>query len=168
MVSIGKVIRSQGRRGELRLKPYLEHSLKLFFSRIFLQRKGAREEFRVESLRPYKEYYILKLKGIDSLSQARELVGQEILLPEEDLQTLEKDNYYLFQIIGCSVVTKTGERIGSVKDLLCIEDNDLLVVAKGKREILIPFVQSICLEVNLKRKEILIDPPEGLSELNEI
>jgi len=108
------------------------------------------------------------LKGIDSLSQARELVGQEILLPEEDLQTLEKDNYYLFQIIGCSVVTKTGERIGSVKDLLCIEDNDLLVVAKGKREILIPFVQSICLEVNLKRKEILIDPPEGLSELNEI
>ena len=133
-----------------------------------MQKKGVRKEFRVESFRPYKEYYILKLKGIDSLPQARELVGQEILLPEENLRTLEKGKYYFFQIVGCSVVSKKGIKIGSVKDLLCIEDNDLLVVARGKREILIPFTQSICVEVNLKRKEILVDPPEGLLELDEI
>ena len=96
------------------------------------------------------------------------MVGQEILLREEDLRNLGKDNYYFFQIIGCSVVTKDGEKIGSVKDLWSIKDNDLLVVRKGKREVLIPFSQSICLEVNLERKEILIDPPEGLFELNEI
>lgn len=95
-------------------------------------------------------------------------MGQEVLLLEEDLQTLEKDNYYFFQIRDCSVVTKTGEKVGNVKDLLCIKDNDLLVVKKGRREILIPFTQSICLEVNLRRKEILVDLPEGLSELNEI
>ncbi|NOR22684.1 MAG: 16S rRNA processing protein RimM [Candidatus Aminicenantes bacterium] len=140
----------------------------LFFLRIFLERKGVREGFQVESFRPYKEFYILKLKGIDSLPKARELAGQEILLPEEDLRTLEKGKYYFFQIIGCSVVKKNGEKIGSVKDLLCIKDNDLLVVAKGKREILVPFTKSICLKVNLKRKEILVDLPEGLSELDEI
>ncbi len=95
-------------------------------------------------------------------------MGQEILLPEENLRTPEKGKYYFFQIVGCSVVSKKGKKIGSVKDLLCIEDNDLLVVARGKREILIPFTQSICVEVNLKRKEILVDPPEGLLELDEI
>lgn len=51
---------------------------------------------------------------------------------------------------------------------MSIKDNDLLVVAKGKREILVPFTKSICLKVNLKRKEILVDLPEGLSELDEI
>ena len=119
-------------------------------------------------MRSFKEHYILKLKGVDSLYQARELVGQEILLPEEDLLSLEKDSFYFFQIIGCSVVTKDGIEIGIVKDFLCVQDNDLLVVAKGRREILIPFTHSICLKVNLKQKEILVDLPEGLLELNEI
>ena len=65
----------------------------IFFSRVYLQREKT-QEFWVESFRPYREYFILKLKGIDSLSQAREFVGQEILLPEKDLHTLKKNNYY--------------------------------------------------------------------------
>ena len=75
---------------------------------------------------------------------------------------------YFFQKIGSSVVTKEGEEIGKVKDFLCIQNNDLLVVAKGSREILVPFTYSICLKVNLEQKEILVDLPEGLLELNEI
>lgn len=122
----------------------------------------------MESIRSYREHCIIKLEGIDSLSQARELVGLELLLPEEELLSLEKDNYYSFQIIGCSVVTKGGEEIGSVTDVAEIEDNNLLVVRKGKKEILVPFTHSVCLEVDLKRKRIRIDPPEGLLELNEI
>ena len=58
--------------------------------------------------------------------------------------------------------------MGIVQDLLCIKENDLLVVKKGKKEILVPFTKSICLKVNLKRKEIVVDLPEGLLELDEI
>lgn len=81
---------------------------------------------------------------------------------------MEKDNYYSFQIIGCSVVTQSGKQIGSVSDLIWVKDNNLLVVSQGKEEILIPFTHSVCLEVDLKKKIIRIDPPEGLLELNEI
>jgi len=81
---------------------------------------------------------------------------------------LERGNFYFYQICGCSVVTKSGEKIGIVRDLLCIKENDLLVVEKGSREILIPFSKSICLEVNIKKREVIIDPPEGLLDLNEI
>ncbi len=91
-----------------------------------------------------------------------------MLLPEEDLQPTENDSYYFFQLIGCSVVSKNRERIGNVKDLHLIKDNDLLIIEKEGREILIPFTQAICLEVDLKKKEIVIDPPEGLLELDEI
>jgi 16S rRNA processing protein RimM len=84
------------------------------------------------------------------------------------LQSLEKDNFYSFQIIGCSVVTQRGKQIGSVSDLVWVKDNNLLVVTQGKKEILIPFTHSVCLEVDLKKKIIRIDPPEGLLELNEI
>lgn len=140
----------------------------LFFSRVFLRKKGVLEEFSVEYLRPYKDSYILKLKGINSIPEARDIAGQEILLPEEELEPLEKDHYYHFQIIGCSVSTKSGEKIGKVADFISIPNNDLLVVSKGKREIYIPFMKDICVQVRLDKKEIIIDPPEGLLELNEI
>ncbi len=55
-----------------------------------------------------------------------------------------------------------------VKDILFIKDNDLLVIIKGKREIYVPFTESICVEIDLENKEIIIDPPEGLLELDEI
>jgi len=96
------------------------------------------------------------------------MVGLEVLLPDEGFQDLEEDNYYVFQIIGCSVVTKSGEEVGTVTNLWLVPENDLLVVTKGKTEILIPFSHSVCLEVDLELKKIKIDPPEGLLDLNEI
>lgn len=58
--------------------------------------------------------------------------------------------------------------IGRVKDLLIVNENNLLVIDSDGREILIPFVQGICVGIDLKKKEIVIDPPEGLLEINEI
>ncbi len=108
------------------------------------------------------------MKGIHSLDQARELTNQEIWLPEEDLQPLEQGQYYLHQLSGCSVVTKGGRAIGLVKDVLLIKDNDLLVITKGEEEIYVPFTESICVEINLENKQIIIDPPRGLLDLDEI
>jgi 16S rRNA processing protein RimM len=87
---------------------------------------------------------------------------------EESLQPLEAGKYYLFQLIDCSVATVNRNLVGKVKDILFIKDNDLLVVEKGERRMLIPFTESICIGVDLGKKEILIDPPPGLLDLNEI
>ncbi|UCE43177.1 MAG: 16S rRNA processing protein RimM [Candidatus Aminicenantes bacterium] len=124
--------------------------------------------FEVESLRPFREFCVIKLKGIDTLDQAENITGQEIWIPEEDLQPLDRGKYYLFQLSGCSVVTEDGDLIGLVKDILFIRENDLLVVEKGKRVMLIPFTESICTGVDLGKREIVIDPPDGLLDLYEI
>lgn len=167
-ISIGKLLKSRGKRGEFKFKLYSDCFSKPFFPKVYLQKKGALEEFEVENLRPHKDYYIIKLKEVDTLSQSYELAGQEVLIPEEFLRPLEKDDYYLYQIIGCSVVTRSKETVGTVADVLFVENNNLLVVKKGKREILIPFTEEICLKIKLADKEILIDPPKGLLELDEI
>ena len=66
------------------------------------------------------------------------------------------------------MITKGGDLIGRIKEILFIKENDLLVVEKGKRKMLIPFTESICIGVDLEKKEIVIDPPDGLLDLNEI
>jgi 16S rRNA processing protein RimM len=81
---------------------------------------------------------------------------------------LEGKRYYLFQLSGCSVVTREGSRVGLVKDVLFIDENDLLIVEKGERQVLVPFTESICVEVNLEERKITVDPPDGLLDLDEI
>ena len=126
------------------------------------------KEFEVESLRPFQEFYILKLNGIDTLDLAENFKGEEIWVPEGALKSLDKGKYYMFHLTGCSVVTRGGDAIGLVTDILFIKENDLLVVEKGERKMFIPFTESICIGVDLAKKKIVIDPPEGLLDLNDI
>jgi len=65
-------------------------------------------------------------------------------------------------------VTLDGREVGRVKDVIGIQANDLLVVADGDREILIPLVGTICREFDLLSKRVVIDPPPGLLDINEI
>jgi 16S rRNA processing protein RimM len=84
------------------------------------------------------------------------------------LDPLDEGDYYIHQLLDCTVFTKSGERIGSVHDVLPIAENDLLVVKSGNREHLIPLTPTICFEIDLVKKTVTIDPPEGLLDLNEI
>ena len=97
-----------------------------------------------------------------------EIAKEEVFIPEEELPSLQKDHYYNFQILGCVVVTNNGEKIGIVEDLLAIPGNNLLVVSGRKDQILIPFNKDICVRIDLEGRKIVVDPPEGLLDLNEI
>lgn len=141
---------------------------RLFFSRVYLNREGIPQEYLIESIRPYKNFFILKFKGINTITQAKELVGLECMVEEHELTRLEEDKYYLFQIIGSSVFTESDERIGIVNDVLHVKGNDLLVIDARGKEILIPFTSSICVSVDPEKRKIVLKPPEGLLDLNEI
>jgi 16S rRNA processing protein RimM len=169
LISVGKILRSHGEKGELRLKFYDNNLIELSGLRtVFVGKEGALKEFQVESLIPRGRACHIKLAGVDSLPQADCFAGSEIFVSEENLRCSGRDQYYLFQLSGCSVLNKEGEVIGKVVDVLSIPANDLLVVEREGKEILIPFHESICKEVNLAKKEIRIDPPAGLLDLNEI
>lgn len=136
--------------------------------RVYFKKKGVPEEFLVEDARPHKSFTILKLKGIDSINQALEFVGEDLYYPEEDLLPPEEGGYYFHQINGFTVITKNGEVIGKVDDMMPITDNDLLVVRSESKEFLIPLTPTICLDIDLDQKIVVVDPPEGLLDLNEI
>jgi len=65
-------------------------------------------------------------------------------------------------------VTLKGREVGRIKDLIAVSGSDLLVVESGEREILIPLIGTICREFDLQNRQVVIDPPDGLLDLNEI
>lgn len=104
------------------------------------------------------------------MGRADEFVGRDILAPGEDLKTPEEGRFYDFALIGCSVVTIGGLSVGVVRDVQAIGESTLLVIDgdPGSKEVLIPFSRDICVEVDPPGKRIVIDPPDGLLDLNEI
>jgi len=169
LVTVARILRSQGQGGELRVRFfYITPADCRGLETVFIGREGDFREYRVASLIPRGKYFDLKLEGVDSLSQADRLAGLEISVPEEALKEREKDEFFLFELIGCTVTDGLGQTLGLVRDVLSAGSGNLLVVDREGQEILIPFHESICVRVDRPGKRIVIDPPDGLLDLNEI
>ena len=104
---------------------------------------------------------VMKFIGVDSIDDAETLRDAEICVSEENAVELADGEFFDWQLAGCDVVTVSGKQIGKVRELMRPGGTEILVV-DGDKEYLVPFAESICIEVDVDNKRIVIDPPEGL------
>lgn len=169
MIVLGKITNLQGNKGELRLKPYAgAKSLLAPGENIYIEKEKRLFRFQVESVKKIKNEFVVKLGGINSAEEGLFLLGKEVLFPEEKLPSLAEGEFYEYQLIGASVMTCDQEEVGRVAGFWEMRGKTLMVVEKDKKEILIPFEEAICISIDIKKRLIIIDPPEGLLDLNEI
>ena len=166
LVAIAKIVRPRGLRGEV-----VADVLTDFTGRfdniedvVGLASGGERTSLKVENFWFQKDRIILKFAGVDSVDAAEALRSIEVCIPESDVVELEDDEFFDWQLEGCEVETLDGEKLGTVRELMRTGGTELLVVVGDEREVLIPFAHAICPEVDIERKLIRIDPPEGLLE----
>ena len=128
------------------------------------------QEFEVERIGPYKNSHLLKLKGVDTLGRADELAGCDILVPEEAVRPPEEGTLYDLDLVDCEVETGDGRRVGRVIGVQETGGTPLLVItgAAGGEDVLVPLSESICRRIDTAGKRIVIDPPDGLLDLNAI
>lgn len=160
--------RSQGRDGRLKLKLSEKGPTGFVGRTVYLRQGSDCQAFEVESLTLDRNAYILKLKGVDTLEAADALAGREIYAAEPDFRRLEADRFYDFEIVGCRVRTRAGADVGMVESVLAAGGPVLLVVRREGEEIYVPFTETICVKVDPEAREVVIDPPDGLLDLNEI
>jgi 16S rRNA processing protein RimM len=109
---------------------------------------------------------ILKFAGYDSVDSAKALVGYELAVPADERIKLPAGQFYEWELAGCRVETIAGETIGHVRNIMRTGGVEILVVANDAgKEFLIPMARNICVEIDVEKKLIRIDPPEGLLEL---
>ncbi len=168
LVLVGKVVRSQGKDGRLKVRFYEQPPPGFPGSQVHLHDSGRFEEYQVESLDRDRNSFFLKLRGVDTLARADALAGREIFAEEGVFPGLEQGRYYVFQLIGSRVVTKDGVEVGTVAGIMPAGGSNLLVVAGGGKERYVPLTEGICVKIDPDAREIVIDPPAGLLDLNEI
>ena len=134
---------------------------------------GPYRRHEVESCETYGQKVVLKLRGIDSATDAEPFVGLDILLPCKGLVDLPEGTYYIFELVGLRVFTREGREIGTVRDVFETGGTPLLAIGaagterggRQREEILLPAARSICRVIDTASGRITIDPPEGLLEL---
>ena len=164
LLPIGKVVGTHGIKGYLKVSSYAE-SPDAFApgAQLALRREGRPVvTFRIESARPHKQGILLALEGIGSVEAAEEWVGYDLCIEEAALPELEKGTYYWYQVIGLEVFTVDDRRLGRVKAIFPTGSNDVYVVREGKKEILIPAIESVVVDIDPSHGVMRVDLPEGL------
>ncbi|MBN1566978.1 MAG: 16S rRNA processing protein RimM [Acidobacteria bacterium] len=168
-ITIARIARTRGNRGEVLADLYTDFPDRFnLLSEVWLvPESGSRQLVAVDSTWEHKGRLVLKFAGVDSISAAEHYVGCWIEIPVEQAMPLPEGTYYDHDLIGCSVLDTGGNEIGMVVEVLHFAGNNQLVIKHLDKEFLIPAVESICLKISIKEKQILVDPPEGLMDLGK-
>jgi 16S rRNA processing protein RimM len=168
-VTVAKVTKTQGRKGEVAaalLTDFPERFAER--KRLFaLDEKDRRREVQLEDHWFHKGGVVLKFAGVDSISQAEELIGCEIQIPASERAELEDDSVYISDLVGCTV-SDSGREIGRIERVQFGSGEAPLLVVKGKgdKEYLVPFATAYLDKIDLKGKQVRMRLPAGLLELD--
>jgi 16S rRNA processing protein RimM len=133
--------------------------------KVTLSGKFGERQAEIEFFRRQHGRCVLKLQGIDSISDAEKYVGADVRIPTNELLPPEEGSFYTFQLKGCRVFS-AGEELGTVVDVLDLGGTTVLQVGQDRNETLIPFASSYLKKIDLNQRRIDVDLPEGLKELN--
>jgi len=163
---IGKVVGTHGVRGALKVMAYVE-SLDVLKPGTTIWARGcgaAEKTYRIASAHPHKRILLVCFKEINNLDMAKVLVGANLFAAKAVLPELEEGTYYWADLIGISVFSTDGDYIGRIESILPTGSNDVYVVKNSDlgSETLIPALKSVVLKVDVPKKTMLVDLPEGL------
>jgi 16S rRNA processing protein RimM len=167
-VAVARIARTRGLKGELvadLLTDFPERFDNLNSVEAFLP-DGRRERLEIEEHWFQRDRMVFKFMGYDSIESAKALVGGQLAVPQDERIKLSNDQFYDWELTGCEVETVAGEKLGRVREVMRTGGVEMLVVSNDTgREFLIPMAEEICVEIDIERKRIRVDPPAGLLEL---
>ena len=169
MVVVGRVARPHGLRGDVVVNPETDFAGDRFApgATMWVRLEGRQRLLTVARARMQTGRPVVVFEGLESRDAAESLAGVELRVPEESLRVLEPGRYYEHQLVGCRVEAVERGHVGTVARVEGGPGVSRLVVESARGEILIPFAQAICVEVDVAARRILVNPPAGLLEVNE-
>jgi 16S rRNA processing protein RimM len=168
MALVGRIARAHGIRGQVIVNPETDFPEERFQpgAEVFVERKGSIEPLRITTVRFHRDRPVIGFEGVDTMNDAEALAGYEMRVPVDRLAPLPPHTFYRHDLIGCVVETTSGRQVGSVVDVEGSIGGSRLVIDGASGEILVPLVADICRQVDTVAKRIVIDPPDGLLDLN--
>lgn len=163
---LGHILKPHGLQGELWIMldvDFPEDYVEL--ESVFLEQSGNLIPFFITDLQIKGQRALVQFDDVESYDDAAELTGSKLYLPLSILPPLPDDQYYFHELVGMQVEDSVDGNIGVAREIASRAGQDLLIVDKDGKEILIPMVDSILTKVDKKSKVIYVSLPDGLLDL---
>ena len=162
--AIAKITTSSGFKGEVRLRPFSRYSIDYIINKslhIGVENENL-SDIKLENTIGFGKKMRFKFKGIDSIHQADRLVGKTIYIKADKDDEI---NLISEKIIGFDLETESGRKAGVLKDVMWLPANDVYVVLKDGKELLIPIISEVIKKLDVDNKKIIIADVDGLLEI---
>jgi len=161
-LAIGLLGKPHGVKGEINLNISFKQIEDIFsLKSVFIG--DLQVEYSIRSFRRKGEGLLISFEGISTRESVAHLRNKIIYIKIKDAPLLQEDSFYYHQLIGIQVINRQGQLIGKISEILKTGANDVYVITSpvpSVKEILIPAIKSVILEVDIANKRMVVDSQE--------
>ena len=163
LVKIGKIVNTQGIKGEVRVMSNSDFKDIRFKAgnSLTLRLRSGDIKLKIESSRPHKTFQLVKFFGLDNINDVIGYKNVDIYDVEFTDEQLEDDEYLNKDLVDCEVINNDGISRGHVVEVVENPAHNMLKI-KGEKNFLIPFNEHFIIDVNIIDKKIIFDEIDGL------
>ncbi len=164
LLEVGVVVGTHGLRGDLKIRTLPTGDLALPGARtVYLKdSKGSLVHYDAVRSTPHKKHILLRLSGLDKLSDVEPLLGSSVWMEKEALPQLDADQFYWSDLEGLEVIDRQKGAIGHVVGMFTTPAHDILELDGPYGEVLIPAIEPFLVELDREHKQLHVDLPQGL------
>lgn len=163
-LQVGVISSTHGVRGEVKVFPTTDDMARFKkLKQVILDTGREHKLLEIESVKFFKQFAILKFKGIDNINDIEKYKGKSLLVDRKNAVKLQKDEYFIADMVGLEVFTEDGVAFGTMKDVLETGANDVYIIDSPQHgEVLIPAIKQCILDVDIENNKMTIHLMEGL------
>lgn len=164
LLQVGVITSTHGIKGEVKVFPTTDDAARFReLKQVILDTGKEQILLEIQNVKFFKQYVILKFKGIDNINDVEKYRKMPLLVTREDAVALEEDEYFITDMIGMQVLTEDGEKFGVLKDVMETGANDVYVIESIRHgEVLVPAIHECILSIDIDKQEMQIHLLEGL------
>ncbi len=163
-LEIGQIVNTNGLKGILKIKPLTDDITRFEdLEAVYIEKAKELIKYNIQEVKYNKNMVLLKLEGIDDISEAEKYKNCYIKINREDALKLEENSYFVVDIIGLEVYTEEEELLGKVIEVFSTGSNDVYTIKNSEgKEILLPAISEVIKKVDIPNKKIIVHLLEGL------
>lgn len=165
ILQVGIISSTHGIRGEVKVFPTTDDVNRFKkLKEVLLDTGREKLPLTIEGVKFFKQFVILKFKGIDNINDIEKYRGKSLYVTRENAVKLKKDEYFIADLIGLSVENEDGSFQGTLKDVLETGANDVYIVTdrNTEKEVLIPAIKDCILQVDVEQGFMKVHLLDGL------
>ena len=164
LLQVGVITSTHGVRGEVKVFPTTDDPNRFkSLKHVLLDTGREKKSLEVQGVKFFKQFVILKFKGIDNINDIEMYKKRELWIPREEAQELGEDEYYIADLQGLNVVLEDGTGFGTLRDVMETGANDVYIIDSNEHgEVLLPAIKECILDVDLEKNTMTVHLMKGL------